>query len=96
MYFYLLAEIKKMRLYHQPTMKDEILTFISWATIGAVSTVYATSIGPILLVALLSGIVNKLGGRLGEPLADYIESKIKLKGIKYFTNWLRKKQKPKL
>lgn len=76
-------------------MKEQILSFISWATIGAVGTVYTAAIGPILLVALLSGIVNKLGGRLGEPLADYIESKIKGKGITYFTNWLRKKQKPK-
>lgn len=85
-----------MRLtYSQPTMKDQIFTFLGWATIGGASALYTASIAPILILALLSGILNKLGGRLGDPLADYIESKFKAKGISFFTNWLRKKQKPK-
>jgi hypothetical protein len=50
---------------------------------------------PILLIAIASGILNQLGKRLGDPLADYIESRFKAEGIRFFTKFLRKK-KPKI
>jgi len=74
---------------------EELKGFLAWAAVGAAGVVIKAGIAPILLIALASGVLNQLGKRLGDPLADYIEAKVKHEGIRFFTKFLRKK-KPKI
>jgi len=81
---------------HKTVSMENVRGFLAWAAIGAGTVIVKAGIGPILILALLTGIINQLGKRLADPMADYMEARLKGTRAKFVITLLRKKKnKPK-
>lgn len=78
----------------QTLTMENVRGFLAWCLVGAGTVIIKAGIGPILILALLTGVINQMGKRLANPLADYLEARLKGSNVKIIITFLRKKNKP--